>query len=159
MTLYLDLDGVLADFDSRAEAILGTDNIYKYEYVYGTDTFWRAIHKGDPCFFENLSMMPDADELWDATRHVNPVILTALPKSGANRVDEQKRQWVARHLSPAAKVITCLAHEKPNYCEPGDVLVDDRAVNRAAWEAKGGRFVVHTDARRTINELRSMGVI
>jgi hypothetical protein len=44
LTIYVDLDGVLANFDKAAEGILKTDNIYKYEFVWGPDKFWEGIN-------------------------------------------------------------------------------------------------------------------
>jgi hypothetical protein len=87
------------------------------------------------------------------------VILTALPKTGAETVDEQKRAWVAWKFGSYVPVITCKTVEKPNYCKPGDILIDDRAVNRDAWIAKGGTYIIHTTAERTIGTLKALGII
>lgn len=157
-TLFLDLDGVLADFDKTAGAILGTDNTYKFEFVHGNREFWRRLDEV-PDLFASFDPMPDAYELWDAVKHLDPVILTALPKTNAASVDQQKRDWVSRHLGPTVRVITCETEDKPKFCRAGDVLVDDRAVNRSAWWAAGGDFILHTDARSTIERLWKMGII
>lgn len=156
--LYLDLDGVLADFDALAEAILDTDNIYKFEFVYGPEEFWRRLNEW-PTFFEDLNMKHDAHLLWSSVRHLDPIILTALPRTNGERVEKQKRAWVARHLGENVRVITCPTKDKPNYCRPGDVLVDDRAVNREAWMRRGGGFVVHTHTYGTLRELRLIGIL
>lgn len=156
--LFLDLDGVLADFDAGARLMCGTDNSYKFEFVYGQGEFWRCINR-DPDFFLHLSPMPDAHILFNEVRHLRPIILTALPHTGAERVDRHKRTWVRQHLGDEVQVITCLTKDKPNYCKPGDVLVDDRAINRERWLGAGGRFVVHTSAKQTLDELENMGMI
>lgn len=158
MTLYLDLDGVLADFDKAAGAAMGTDNIYKYEFVWGTGKFWDKINE-DPDFFRNLDRMPDCFELFDNVMHLRPVILTATPSTNGDRVAKQKREWVDEHLGGFVKVITCPTKDKPNFCEPGDILIDDRAVNRDAWIAKGGTYIIHTTAARSIGALQALGII
>ena len=157
MKLFVDLDGVLADFDKSAGAILGTDNIYKYEFVWGQEVFWQKLNAYQK-FFRNLEKMPDADRLWSAVKHLNPTILTALPHEGADRVAQQKRAWVYDHFG-SPEIITCLTKDKPNYCGPGDILIDDRAVNRDAWIKAGGTYVIHTTAARTIGTLQALGVI
>jgi hypothetical protein len=157
MTLYLDLDGVLADFDRRAGYRMDTDNIYKYEFVWGTGKFWDKINE-DPEFFLNLGPTPDCYDLLEAVGHLNPIILTALPSSNSDGVDRQKRAWVKQHLG-GYEVITCLTKDKPNYCKPGDILIDDRAVNRDAWIAKGGIYIIHTTAARSIGALQALGII
>jgi 5'(3')-deoxyribonucleotidase len=156
-TVFFDLDGVLANFDMAAEAIIGTNNIYKFEFVYGQDAFWRALNS-DPNFFANMKVMPGAKRMLHAVWHQPLKILTALPKSEADNVDRQKRQWVASKLHWKLDVITCLTSEKPDYCQPDDVLIDDRAVNKDRWEAVGGRYIVHTDVENTLGQLRSMGL-
>lgn len=155
--LWLDMDGVLADFDSAACAALGTDNTYKWEWIHGTKAFWAGLN-ANPNFFLDLPPMRDAWFLLESVRHLKPKVLTALPKTGADAVAAQKREWIARHVGDL-EVVTCLTREKPDYCQPGDVLVDDRAVNRAAWEKKGGRYVLHTDALSSVRQLREMGVL
>ncbi len=156
--LYLDLDGVLADFDAGAERMLGTDNSYKYEWVHGSDVFWDGLN-ADPQFFYHLPQLPDAMDLWQAVRFRNPVILTALPKVDATDVAGQKRSWVAENLGVDVDVITCMTSDKPHYSRPGAVLVDDRTVNRAEWVRCGGIFVHHTSALSTINQLMQIGVL
>lgn len=155
--LWLDMDGVLADFDAAACAALQTDNTYKWEWVHGTKAFWAGLN-ASPTFFLDLPPMRDAWFLLESVRHLKPKVLTALPKTGADAVAVQKREWIARHVGDL-EVVTCLTHEKPDYCQPGDVLVDDRAVNRDKWEKRGGRYVLHTDALSSVRELREMGVL
>ncbi|MER9252475.1 hypothetical protein NKI59_11780 [Mesorhizobium sp. M0598] len=157
-TIYLDLDGVLADFDQRAGRILGTDNIYKWEFIHGAKAFWDKLNQHKK-FFEYMEPKEDAYVLWDAVASTKPVILTALPKKDATDVDEQKRLWCAKHLDPDVKVITCETSDKPLYCKPGDILVDDRAVNRAAWLKAGGTYILHTEAKLTVAVLRALGAI
>lgn len=159
MKIYVDLDGVLADFDKAAEDILATDNIYKYEFIWGADVFWKKIN-AFPNFFRDLPLKEDALKLWTTIERFNPEILTALPRDNGERVSEQKRAWVKHHLgSPSPVVHTCMTKDKPKLCAPGDILIDDRAVNRDAWMAAGGTYIIHTRAYRTIMTLEALGVI
>jgi hypothetical protein len=157
-TLYLDLDGVLANFDLGAGIILGTDNIYKWEFVHGPDAFWDKLN-AYPNFFGGLPLMGDAQYLWNAVKKTKPVILTALPKAGADEVERQKRAWVKHYLGADVEVICCQTKDKPQFCSPGDVLVDDRAVNRDAWEKLGGHYVLHTAAPLSVQLLKAIGII
>lgn len=158
MTIYVDLDGVLADYDTAANEALGTDNHYKYEFIWGAEVYWKRLHASRD-FFGNLGLMPQAKMLWLKVKPYGAKILTALPKTGAEIVDKQKRQWVKDKIDWQAEVITCRTPEKPNYCKPGDILIDDRAINRDAWIAKGGTYIIHTDAERTIGTLKALGII
>jgi 5'(3')-deoxyribonucleotidase len=164
MKLYVDMDGVLADFDKSAEAILQTDNIYKYEFIWGPDRFWEELNTR-PDFFRNLPMMGDAKHLWSKIAHLNPEVLTALPRENGERVSVQKREWITKNIDNWSQpendtiVHTCPTRDKPKLCKPGDILIDDRAVNRDAWMKAGGIYIVHTSAANTLTTLRALGVI
>ncbi|RVJ51449.1 hypothetical protein CN175_15875 [Sinorhizobium meliloti] len=158
VTIYLDLDGVLADFDKRACEVLNGECHYRYDFIHGGDALWARLN-AVPDFFRSFDKMPDADVLWDAVRHLDPVILTALPKTNPGVVDWQKREWVEENLGQRVRVTTCETHDKPLYCKPGDILIDDRSVNKARWEAAGGIFILHNRAVFTVAKLRQLGII
>jgi hypothetical protein len=152
--IYLDCDGVLADFDKGAEAILGAPPKI-FERRYGPGRFWKKLADADG-FFEHLEPQPDAFELFEAVKHKGPIILTGLPVGGW--AAPQKRRWAARHF-PGVEVITTMAALKREHCHPGDVLVDDRDKHRHLWEGAGGLFVHHKSARSSIAVLRAKGYL
>lgn len=152
--LFLDLDGVLADFEAGAQAVLHMPPA-QYQERYGPGAFWKKL-ANTADFYNTLELLPDAMELVEAVRHVDPIILTGLPIG--NWAEPQKRAWVERHF-PGMQVITTLARNKPKYAAPGDVLVDDRERYRDGWEAVGGVFVHHVGAGETLNELRQLGLL
>ena len=147
--LFLDLDGVLADFDRGVEAVTG-----RRPGALRVPEMWRALSRV-PAFFETLHWMEDAERLWRFCAPHAPTILTGLPLGVW--APEQKRRWVARMLGAHVPVITCMSRDKPRHAGPGDVLVDDRADARAGWEAAGGTFVHHRHAEGTIAALRALG--
>jgi 5'(3')-deoxyribonucleotidase len=146
--LYLDCDGVLADFDRGAEMVLGLPPRV-FEQRHGRGPFWARLAQA-PDFFANLPLMPGASELFAAVRHLHPVILTGLPRG--NWAAAQKVRWAARHF-PGTKIITTLAADKRDHCRSGDVLVDDTLKYRHLWEAAGGIFVHYQDAGQALEEL------
>ena len=152
--IYLDCDGVLADFDKAAEAVLGAPP-HVFEKRHGAGEFWRRLARADG-FFERLDPLPDAYELYDAVRAKDPIILTGLPRG--NWAEPQKRRWAERHF-PGVPVIATSAALKREHCHPGDVLVDDRSQHRHLWEQAGGAFILHTSARASIEALKAAGYI
>ena len=152
--IYLDCDGVLADFDKGAEKILGLPPRV-FEERHGSKEFWRRLARhGD--FFGSLEPMPDAYELFEAVKPCHPIILTGLPQG--QWAEPQKRRWARRHF-PGVPVITTLAALKREHCHPGDVLVDDRDKHRHLWENEGGVFIHHKAAASSIEALRAKGYI
>lgn len=152
--IYLDCDGVLADFDKGAAAILGLAPD-AFQKAHGAGEFWKRLARA-PEFFASLDPLPDAMELYEAVRHRRPVILTGLPRG--NWAAAQKRRWAERHF-PGVPIITTMAALKREHCLPGDALVDDRDQHRHLWEAEGGVFIHHKDAKSSIAALRKQGFI
>lgn len=152
--IYLDCDGVLADFDKGATAVLGLPP-RRFEQRFGLKTFWARL-AATPGFFDTLDLLPDAMALYEAVRHRNPVILTGLPRGAW--AEPQKRRWAARHF-PGVEVITTSAALKREHCHPGDALVDDNDKFRHLWEKEGGVFIHHTSAAASIEDLRRLGFL
>lgn len=151
MQLYLDCDGVLADFDRRARDILGMAP-RAYEKKYGIGAFWREIARhGD--FYGTLPLMPDAMDLFAAVRHLIPVILTGLPRG--QWAAPQKIRWAAEHF-PGTQILTVMAVDKRHHAQRGDILVDDQQKHAHLWEAAGGIFVHHRSAAETIARLHAL---
>ncbi|RRU13192.1 hypothetical protein [Stenotrophomonas sp. 278] len=155
-TLYLDLDGVMADFDTGFPAVFGLDHRQLED-----DVMWGHIN-GHASFFRDLPPIAGAIEFFRAIEHLDPVILTACPKSNYTVAATQKRAWVREHLSQTCLVLPVLGGaNKPLFMHrAGDVLVDDWSANCAAWNAAGGVAVKHSgDWSATYDGLVVAGVL
>ena len=146
--LFLDCDGVLADFDAGARALLGLSPA-EFEKRHGKGNFWKRLARA-PNFYGALPQMPDAQRLFEAVKHLTPTILTGLPMG--KWAAPQKERWAAEHF-PGVPIITTMARQKHLHMEEGDVLVDDRENHRHLWEDAGGIFVHHKSAEDTIRQL------
>lgn len=149
--LYLDCDGVLADFDRGAELVLGVPPKV-FEQRQGSARFWARLAQ-TPDFFGKLPLMPGAAELFAAVRHLHPIILTGMPRG--NWAAAQKVRWAAHHF-PGTRIITCLAVHKREHCGSGDVLVDDNLKYRHLWQNAGGVFIHHRSVEQTLEELAGL---
>jgi hypothetical protein len=152
LLLFLDLDGVLADFDDGVRAAL-----HAAPDTLAPSRMWPALARVPGGFFSSLAPMPDAAALWTHCAAYRPRVLTGLPMG--TWAEPQKRDWCARHLSRHVTVITCLARDKYKHCSRGSVLVDDREENRDAWVRAGGTFVLHKSAALSIKRLRELGFV
>ena len=146
--LFLDCDGVLADFLAGAREALGME-LSAYERRFGPNRFWSRLAK-TPDFYATLPLMPDAMVLFDGVRHLSPTILTGLPLG--NWAAPQKVAWAARHFA-GVPIITCMARDKYRHMEGADVMVDDTLRHRDRWEDAGGIFIHHTDAVSSLEQL------
>lgn len=178
--LFLDLDGVLADFNGGLLNLTGLD--FSSWSQLGKGKMWKAIANAPaPGFFATLEWNPGGRDLWAFTIPHTPTIITGMPFGGW--AEPQKRVWCARELGGVTPVITCMATEKSVRAAErlrerfghgpaswpcdiaashlplrGAVLVDDTAeVARVPWERDGGVFIHHTDVRITLARLRELG--
>lgn len=148
MKVFLDCDGVLANFDKRAEQLFGMAPKV-FEDTYGTKKFWDTI-RNDNEFFYNLEPMEDAFELWNYFNEYDDVyILTGCP--AGNWAQPQKTAWAYKHFK-TDKIITCLSKEKFLHGRPGDLLIDDTLKYRHLWEDMGGHFIHHTSSKKSIDD-------
>jgi hypothetical protein len=155
--LFLDCDGVLADFDRHFEELTG-HNPRSYEERHGTGPFWKIISHAKGGFFNQLKKMPDADNLVEAVRHTRPTILTGIP-NGSWAIKE-KLTWRMDNY-PDLPMTCCASKDKKLAKDPSvtNVLVDDWTKYKDAWEENGDVFIHHTSAENSIRQLRELGVI
>jgi hypothetical protein len=146
--LFLDADGVLADFDRGAKLLLGMKPD-AFIARYGRGAFWKRLASAEN-FYGALPQMPDARLLFDAVKHLKPTILTGLPLG--RWAAPQKVEWAAEHF-PGVPIVTCMARDKHKHMHAGDVLVDDREKHRGDYEAAGVIFVHHKNAQDSLRQL------
>ena len=149
--LFLDADGVLADFDRGTQRLLGMKP-KAFIAKHGRGAFWKRLANAKN-FYGTLPKMPDAELLFDAVKHLKPTILTGLPLG--NWAAAQKVEWAAEHF-PGVPIITCMARDKHLHMHPGDVLVDDRDKHRAGYEEAGVVFVHHKNAEDSLRQLAKL---
>lgn len=158
--LYLDLDGVFADFETAVFAKTGL----MFKHGNGSRIF--EILQDTPQFFRTLMPLPCSRAFFEDLVAIDPdncAILTAMPKPTGHFVTtaEDKKWWVKTFLSDTIPVI----------CTPGwqgklkfvksenDILIDDAFRNVDAWRQKGGTGIWHwgwQSNNHTINQLREV---
>ena len=146
--LFLDCDGVLADFDAGVRQLLGTTPLM-FQKRHGAGEFWRRLAKHGN-FYGDLPEMADAQDLFRAVKHLKPTILTGLPLG--TWAAPQKERWARKHF-PGVPIITTMARQKHLHMDPGDVLVDDRENHRHLWDQAGGIVIHHKNAADSIRQL------
>jgi len=138
-TIFVDMDGVLADFDRGYEQMLGVR-----PSIMADNVDWQAVARVED-FYTRLPPMPDFAALWAGLECYRPITLTGVPASVKDAADH-KRAWIDRHIGQA----------QPNIRNPGDILIDDWEKYRALWVKRGGRWITHNTARQSLAELASL---
>jgi len=151
--IYVDMDGVLVDFDGGYEKLTGMTTRAADEK--GPEFFWKPISKAGAKWWITLKWMPDGKQLWDYVKKYNPELLSAPSREEASKMG--KRVWVKREL-PGVKLILRSADKKQEFASPNSILIDDREKNIEQWKSAGGIGILHTSAASTINQLKELGL-
>ena len=108
--------------------------------------------------FDAMPWMPDGKVLWEFIKPFNPTLLSQLPDENWARCMPEKCLWAVRNLGHDVQVIVVMkSHGKGCYAAPGYALIDDDPhAHKAGWEAAGGTFVHHVNARSTISALKAI---
>jgi 5'(3')-deoxyribonucleotidase len=143
--VYVDMDGVLADFFGEWQKLIGSD--------------WRKVKDIEPAlqkirdkdnFWLDLPLLPQAKNLLGVIKKVKgsyTILSSPLPNDPNS--EPHKREWIKNNLDffPPENVI--ITHDKPKYAVNSDgtpnILIDDFGKNIASWEAAGGEGFKHKD--------------
>ena len=162
--IYLDMDGVVADFDKRFRDLAGMGP-KEFENKYGKNKFWDFIDEGDNKikFWVGIPPMDGASQLVDYVSQHDYSMLTAPSAKKQSRLG--KLLWIRNHtgdIFPSKpQVIFKKAKEKhlvkPSLTEK-DILIDDRADTISNWESAGGTGILYTSASQVISALKKLGL-
>ncbi len=140
--IYLDMDGVLADFFAEYAKLAGvTSGNYRdippasqdptLDKMIGTDFFFR------------LPKFSTADSLIQLVLSYVPYYnICSSPLRGDHENSGRwKRVWIKRHLSPQPRDIIITGMKERHAVNPDgspNILIDDRGSNILKWQARGG---------------------
>ena len=155
--IFVDMDGVLADFLKGCEAMIGhpMTNDDKGHSDYDA----RKEELTNKRLFANLPPMVDMYDLIAYIKHTGLKweILTAAGVINRELVVYDKVEWIKKYVDPSVVVnCTFTGSQKAAYAMKKNVLIDDRKKNIEAWEAAGGIGIIHTSAKNTIEQLKKL---
>jgi hypothetical protein len=142
MEVYVDMDGVLADFFTEYAKLAGIESgNYRDIPPAKTDPTLNKMVGTD--FFARLPKFPTADKLLDiVVQAADSYNICSSPLRGDHEGSAHyKKVWINKHLNIPPKNIFIVSN-KAKYAKNANgmpnVLIDDRGSNISAWEAAGG---------------------
>lgn len=141
-TFYLDMDGVVADWETAAAEFFGRP--IRLKGATNSVTEWDSI-KTQHRFYRTLPLMPRVDELVALARQYRDqlgwqlLFLTAVPRNDDMPwAFYDKVLWAQQHFADIPVHFGPHSWHKQQHCGAGDILVDDRLSNCEQWSAAGG---------------------
>ena len=155
--IYVDMDGVLADFFGDWAKLMGVDSFRDIKdagpalaKIRATDDFWLK-----------LPLLPEAKKLLSLIKEVKGEYnICTSPLANDPNSEPHKREWIKKNLAFFPPKNIHITHDKPQFATAKDstpnILIDDYGVNINAWEAAGGIGFKHKDHKfeRTANEIK-----
>ena len=149
ITLYLDMDGVLCNFD-RAYRKLDPEKADRKKFREAVFTYK---------IFEDLEFMPDAQELLNYVSKLENINIEILTSMGTyddhqgNEAKMQKMHWLNKNNIPYRPNFVRAKQEKANFAHDRAILVDDSIGCITPFAAKGGHAIHHSRSSDTIQQI------
>jgi hypothetical protein len=152
ITLYLDMDGVLCNFDKAYRAYDPQKEDRK--------KFRSAVLEYH--IFEDLEFMPDTQELLNYVSKLDGITIEILTSMGTFDAQQgmaakiQKQKWLDTHNIPyKANFVRC-KEEKAQYATETSILVDDSIGCIRPFNAKGGHGILHTRSSESVQQIHDV---
>ena len=161
MKVYIDLDGILADFTTGAIKVCELPMTYAdwdvwegYSKHVHKAVFWGRIKATGPEFWAELELTPEAHVIVGKALELDPQahILTS---GGCPGAATGKTLWIEEHF-PEFRNRTILSDQKQRFAAPDTLLVDDYEKNIVDFEDAGGRVLM---LKRPWNSGSPLGVV
>lgn len=147
--IYIDLDGVLADFFSEWKKIVGkdwwelSDNLLAIQKIREQNNFWLK-----------LPLLKNSINLLEILKQNNlPYTILSSPLQNDQNCISQKHQWVKKMLGYYSPEEVIISSQKELYARNSlglpNILIDDYGKNIEKWQNNGGIGIKHKDHKFT----------
>ena len=146
-TIYLDMDGVVADFNKFASDILGREIGWGVQDLSSEE--WDKLNQVNSLYFK-LPLIEGSTRLVGIAKsfstRFNVEFLTAVPRvTTMPSAALDKKMWIDKYF-PGMKVnYGPYSRDKQKWAKPGDILVDDKPSNIEEWVNAKGIGILHKD--------------
>jgi hypothetical protein len=152
--IYLDMDGVLTDFEKRYYELFGLRpeevNSRKAHFWRYFETFIEGGH------FKTLDKHKDADKLLQFVHELRVPVEILTSSGGAKhheKVTEDKITWLCNNSIPYKANVVPGGSKKAEMAKPWHILIDDTEHVVDRYRAAGGTAILHYDIDVTLKEL------
>jgi hypothetical protein len=146
--LYVDMDGVLCDFDGQCrrhfgDDLLPTETVREWKNRIGGNQFWKRIRECKGFWSTMDPLHPDIAGVWTRMKALFPhIAILSSPDERDPDCIPGKEAWIMKHLGE--DVLRIYESNKYKYACPKSVLVDDFEHQTVPWETHGGKAVLFT---------------
>ena len=154
MKVYLDMDGVIANFFEEYAKLAGVKSYRDVPAAKVDPTLDKMIGTD---FFNKLPKFPVSDKIVSIAIQAGGGygIISSPLRNDFKNSERWKREWIKRELNPQPDEIFITPNKATHAVTNGvpNVLIDDRGDNISKWEAAGGigiKFQADEDSLKVI---------
>jgi len=151
--IYVDLDGVLVDWEKQFERYSGGVSPETYEAEHGKENRHKLVHENSPEFYATAPWMKDGKILYSFLKELPCEVLS---HSTDLEATDGKKQWLQSNNITWPQNLVPNRSDKAKFAAPDAVLIDDRQDVIDQFNAAGGIGILHTSATDTINKLKEL---
>ena len=160
-TVYLDMDGVLADFFGGVEKMYGVDHWKKLTNDKTKDLKKEVIDRiTGTDFFATLPKFQSADALIDMVKKFTggKFSINTSPLRGDNENSgKYKKVWISNNIDTPDEIV--VTGRKESYAKDKgtgtpNILIDDRPVNIQRWQDAGGYGILYQANRDSLDKVK-----
>jgi hypothetical protein len=160
-TVYLDMDGVLADFFGGVEKMYGVEHWKQLTNDKTKDLKQEVINRiTGTDFFATLPKFDSADALIDMVKEFTGgtfSINTSPLRGDHENSGKYKKVWISNNIEAPAEII--VTGRKESYAKnkasgTPNILIDDRPVNIQRWQAAGGYGILYQANRDSLDKVK-----
>ena len=160
-TVYLDMDGVLADFFGGVEKLYGVEHWKQLTNDKTKDLKKEVIDRiTGTDFFATLPKFDTADGLIDMVKQFTGgtfSINTSPLRGDHENSGKYKKVWISNNIETPAEII--VTGRKETYAKnkasgTPNILIDDRPVNIQRWQAAGGYGILYQANRDSLTKVQ-----
>ena len=159
--VYLDMDGVLADFFGGVEFLYGVEHWKELTNDKTKDLKKQVIDRiTGTDFFAVLPKFPTADALIEMVKKFTGgkfSINTSPLRGDHENSAKYKKVWISNNIEQPDNII--VTGRKETYAKDKgtgtpNILIDDRPVNIQKWQAAGGYGILYQANRDSLNKVQ-----
>ena len=160
-TVYLDMDGVLADFFGGVEKMYGVEHWKQLTNDKTKDLKKEVIDRiTGTNFFATLPKFQSADALIDMVKKFTGgkfSINTSPLRGDHENSGKYKKVWISNNIEQPDEII--VTGRKESYAKDKgtgtpNILIDDRPVNIERWQAAGGYGILYQANRNSLDTVK-----
>tara|TARA_Y100000114_G_C11762506_1_gene330691 strand:+ start:3689 stop:4858 length:1170 start_codon:yes stop_codon:yes gene_type:complete len=159
--VYLDMDGVLADFFGGVEKMYGVEHWKELTNDKTKDLKKEVIDRiTGTDFFATLPKFDDADGLIDMIKKFTGgkfSINTSPLRGDRENSGKYKKVWIQNNIDTPDEIVVTGSKElyaKDKASGTPNILIDDRPINIQKWQAAGGYGILYQANRDSLDKVK-----